>query len=185
MSSYDCLLAALLLTGNADTPAAPVEAAWADECLPALLALALDAQVLDVREQKNYFTTSACTTADLQALRRRFHDFAFLPMIEEGTRFPERKVTGEFLAFNRAYRRDLQQRLDLDAAHALHLKVILAEAEQLYAIWTAVYDARCEYYYVTVRREALRRLRDLIGAPAFYAGALPPYVPTWRFPVER
>ena len=42
-------------------------------------------------------------------------------------------------------------------------------------------DARCEYYYITVRRQALKRLRTMIGAEAYDAAELPPYVPLWRF----
>jgi hypothetical protein len=43
-----------------------------------------------------------------------------------------------------------------------------------------VRDARCDYYYVTVRRLALKRLRELVGDEAYYAGNLPPCVPIWR-----
>ena len=48
-------------------------------------------------------------------------------------------------------------------------------------MWDAVRDARCEFYYVTVRRQALKKLRDLVGEEAYLAGTLPPNVPTWRF----
>ena len=48
-------------------------------------------------------------------------------------------------------------------------------------MWDAVRDARCEFYYVTVRRQSLQKLRDLIGKEAYAAGELPDYVPTWRF----
>ena len=44
-----------------------------------------------------------------------------------------------------------------------------------------VRDARSEYYYVTVRRQALVLLRHLAGNHAFYSGQLPPHVPIWRF----
>jgi hypothetical protein len=32
-----------------------------------------------------------------------------------------------------------------------------------------------------VRRQALKQLRTLIGAEAYYTGQLPPHVPLWRF----
>jgi hypothetical protein len=44
-----------------------------------------------------------------------------------------------------------------------------------------VRDARCEYYYVTVRRQALKRLKDMLGEDDYYAAKLPPHVPIWRF----
>ena len=41
--------------------------------------------------------------------------------------------------------------------------------------------AACEYYYVTVRRQALKKLKEMIGDQAYYSGSLPPHVPVWRF----
>jgi hypothetical protein len=58
---------------------------------------------------------------------------------------------------------------------------MLRETDDLYRVWDAIRDARCESFYITTRRMALKRLRDLIGPEAYYAGHLPPYVPTWRF----
>jgi hypothetical protein len=55
------------------------------------------------------------------------------------------------------------------------------ETQQLYHVWDAVRDARCEFYYVTVRRQALLKLRGLIGENDYYEAKLPPYVPIWRF----
>ena len=58
---------------------------------------------------------------------------------------------------------------------------MLAETDRLYLVWDAVRDARCDFYYVTVRRQALKKLRDLVGDEAYATGELPPNVPTWRF----
>jgi hypothetical protein len=57
----------------------------------------------------------------------------------------------------------------------------MQEADRLYQVWDTVRDARCDYYYVTVRRQALKRLRDMLGSDAYYSGVLPPHVPLWRF----
>jgi hypothetical protein len=59
--------------------------------------------------------------------------------------------------------------------------VALQETDRLYQVWDAVRDARCDYYYVTVRRQALKRLRELIGDEAYYSASFPPCVPFWRF----
>jgi hypothetical protein len=57
----------------------------------------------------------------------------------------------------------------------------MKETDKLYQIWDAVLDARSEYYYVTVRRKALKRLQELIGERNYFYGRLPPHVPLWRF----
>ena len=61
------------------------------------------------------------------------------------------------------------------------VRAALKETDWLYQIWDAVRDARCEYYYVTVRRQALKRLQTMLGSEAYSAADLPPYVPVWRF----
>ena len=62
---------------------------------------------------------------------------------------------------------------------------MLCETDRLFRAWDAVRDARCEFYYTTVRRHALKNLREMIGDDAFAAGELPPYVPEWRFQSAR
>ena len=60
------------------------------------------------------------------------------------------------------------------------LNSIVCEADQLYRVWDAVRDARCDFYYVTARRQALHKLRNAIGDDAYACGALPPNIPVWR-----
>lgn len=48
-------------------------------------------------------------------------------------------------------------------------------------IWDALRDVQCDYYYVAVRRQALKDLRERIGSVAYYCGTMPPAVPVWRF----
>ena len=69
----------------------------------------------------------------------------------------------------------------MELAHWWEVRAILQETDQLYQIWDTVRDARCEYYYVTVRRQALKRLREALGDEAYFSGRLPPHVPLWRF----
>jgi hypothetical protein len=63
------------------------------------------------------------------------------------------------------------------------VEVTVGETDRLYEIWNAARDAGTTYYYVTVRREALRKLRDLLG-PDYYRMTFPSPVPTWRFDNE-
>ena len=36
----------------------------------------------------------------------------------------------------------------------------MKETDRLYHVWDAVRDSRCDYYYVTVRRQALKKLKE-------------------------
>ena len=73
--------------------------------------------------------------------------------------------------------------LKLDRADVIGVAV--AETDRLYRVWDAVRDARCEFYYVTVRRQALKRLKEMVGDEAFAEVDLPPHVPGWRFQEAR
>ena len=74
---------------------------------------------------------------------------------------------------------DARQAVEL--VHWWEFREAVQEADRLYQVWDNVRDARCDYYYVTVRRHALQKLREAIGPEAYYAGCLPPHVPVWRF----
>ena len=76
--------------------------------------------------------------------------------------------------FNRAYRQHLGLRQPVELARWWDLRTALQETDHLYQVWDNVRDARCEYYYVTVRRQALKKLREMIGENAYYQGQMPP-----------
>jgi hypothetical protein len=186
MFSSDCALAALLLTAPIEPRPDSVQTAGLVEWLrPSIVQAAVDAEVLDSREERFFTGQSHDPAGDLRELQTRSQALALAPPLTECLRFPDRKLINDLLAFNRAYRSDLLARLALDPLHAEELRVALAETEQLYLIWNALRDAQCEYYYVTVRRQALQQLRDLVGVAAFYGGDMPPHVPYWYFPVLR
>lgn len=180
MFTGEVLLAAVLLTSPKESTVPVQDAAWLEALRPALLTLAMDAEVLDAREKG--FVLGHDVTGDLAMLQGRFQELQKAPLVGEGQRFPDRKLINEFLALNRAYRNQLTARLAIDLVYSEELRTAIAETDQLYQIWDTVRDARCDYYYVTVRRQALQLLRDLIGAEAFYSGQMPPHVPVWHFP---
>jgi len=138
-------------------------------------------QILDPREVRYILARPEDFHADLNILRRRYSELANAPTIEDCLRFPDRTVVNDLLAFNRAYRQHIDVRQPVELIHWWELRMALEETEQLYQIWDAVRDARCDYYYVHVRRQALKRLREQIGDQAYYSGDLPPCVPLWRF----
>ncbi len=138
-------------------------------------------EILDPREVRYILARPEDFLADLNLLRRRYEDLVDAPPLSDGLRFPDRDTVNEFLAFNRAYRQHLSNRQPLELAHWWELRAAIQETDQLYQIWDTVRDARCDYYYVTVRRQALKKLRQLLGPDAYYRGQLPPHVPLWRF----
>jgi hypothetical protein len=119
--------------------------------------------------------------ADLDLLRRRHVELADAPRLADSFRFPDRRLVNELVRFNRAYRKHLETRQVWESDRAEVIRVVVLETDRLYRVWDAVRDARCDFYYVTVRRQALKRLQDLLGPDAYAAGELPPYVPEWRF----
>jgi hypothetical protein len=149
---------------------------------PVLQQLAVQMELLDPRETGYVLARSEDFQVDLKLLRRRYLKLMDAPPVRECERFPDRTTINNLLTFNRTYRRFLKRRQVVDLLNSEELRTALCETDQLYQVWDAVRDARCKYYYVTVRREALKQLRELIGTPAFHRGDLPPHVPVWRIP---
>lgn len=180
MMPFRLAMALVLLTSPPESVESRDLPALHSELAPALRQLSISLEILDARETEHILARAEHLAADLKLLRGRFHDLADAPPLAECTRFPGRALTNDFLAVNRSFQKNLEARLPLDPVHADDVRVVLTETEQLYQIWDAVRVACCEYYYVTVRRQALKQLRDLIGPRDFYSGNLPPNVPMWR-----
>ena len=182
MFAFECLMAVTLLTAPDD----PLDLAQPppsyDLIRPALQQLAVQWEVLDPREVRYVLARAEDFPADLKMLRNRYQNLADAPPLSEAARFPDRAMVNELLTFNRTYRQYLTVRQPVDLVHGDELRIALNETDHLYQVWDSVRDARCNYYYVTVRRQALKTLREMIGTEAFYRGELPPHVPVWRFP---
>ena len=176
----EVILAAALLASPKDTQFDP---ALIETVRPSLIAIGLDAGVIDPREK--HFLFMQDPQGDLAMIQGRMEDMKDCPELGECYRFPDRKTVNDFLAMNRAFRNNLQLRLAIDCFNEAEIRTAIIETDQLYQIWDTVRDANCDYYYVTVRRQALRLLRDLIGAEAFYSGNMPPPIPIWHLPRSR
>jgi hypothetical protein len=147
---------------------------------PTVQALALSWEVLDPRETSYVLARPLHFDTDLRLVRQRSHDLADAPPLADAQRFPPRDTICEMLSFNRDYHRNLSLRRQAQGGRD-GLDEALDEADQLYRVWDAVRDARSEFYYVCVRREALAKLRQVLGPDAYARGVLPPHVPLWRF----
>lgn len=146
-----------------------------------MMALAIENEILDTRELLYVLARPGDMFSDIQMLRQRYQELCDAPPLSDSYRFPNRLVVNEMLVFNRAYKKYLEERRPLEQVNPGLLRTVMLETDLLYQVWDAVRDARCEYYYVTVRRQALKRLRELVGEDDYFRGRLPPYVPLWRF----
>jgi hypothetical protein len=181
MFGFDCLLAVALLTSPPDTPESAVNAHLHGKLKSTLQMLAVQWEILDQREVHYILSRPEDFQSDLNLLRRRFRDLADAPALNDSLRFPDRETINDLLAFNRSYRQNLTNRQPVELVRCWELRTAMQETEHLYQVWDTVRDARCDYYYVTVRRQALKKLRKMLGDDAYYFGRLPPPVPLWRF----
>jgi hypothetical protein len=187
MSLGDWLLAALLLTSP--NPVELQDPGALREHFPAirypLIALALEYEIMDPREVKNMLARPDDILSDIQQLRRKYEELYDAPPLSDCYRFPDRATVNEMLVFNRTFRKYLEERQPLEQVRSAELRTVQQETDHLYQVWDSVRDARCEYYYVSVRRLALKRLRELVGEDRYLRGQLPPHVPLWRFETIR
>ena len=142
---------------------------------------AVSAELLDRREMRYVLSKPEDFAADLNLLRRRNFDLCDSPCVVDSQRFPDRATVNDVLMFNRAYHTNLENMQALSPVYSLELQRISRRTDELYAVWDAVRDSRCEYFYVTVRRQALKRLREQIGDEAYFLGAMPSPVPLEYF----
>lgn len=185
MSPSDLFLAAMLLSA----PVGTVEQVPSAERWPTIQAAlhqtAINWEILDARETRYVLAKPEDFQEDLDFLRKRRLDFENTPKVAESDRLPNRQYINDCIRFNRAYRKNLENRLVWEPDRADILNEAIQETERFYKIWDAMRDAKCEFHYITVRRLALSKLEDLLGTETFNSGELPPYVPEWRFVVIR
>lgn len=185
MFPLEYLLAVALLTSPPGTAEEMATPPVCSAVRTALQNVALQWEILDPREVRYVLTRPEDFAWDLKLLRQRYRDLAQAPPLRDSMRFPPRSVVSDWLAFNRAYREHLETRQSVDQAHWWELREIIQETDCLFQVWDTVRDAQCDSYYVTVRRQALKRLRETLGPQGYYSASLPPHVPVWRFqPVD-
>lgn len=152
-------------------------------CRSILAAQAIEWEILDPREERLQEWEE--WRADVQVLRRRFQELKDAPPLADARRLPDRRTVAELIRANRALRRWLQERQALEVDRLGWLRETAAETDELHRIWDLIRQASSEVYYVPVRRQALARLRQVLGPMAYEAGDWPPHVPWWRFLVEK
>ena len=177
----DLMLAGILLTTPPGTPESCPPAEQFPALRDSILQLAVEWEILDPRETRYMLTRPEDYCSDLNVLRRRYHELKDAPRVGECYRFPDRKHVNELVRFNRSYRKHLESRQQFEIDRADTFREVMQETDRLYQVWDAVRDSRCDFYYVTVRRQALKKLKELLGEDAYQFAELPPHVPVWRF----
>ncbi len=183
--SPDLLPAILLLSREPGTPEQVPSmsefAALKDE----VHQVAVDLEILDTREKGYIFAKLSDFQSDLDLLRRRYQEFKDAPLLAEAERLPDRKYVNELVAFNRAFRKTILERSYLEQDRSGIYQEIIIECDEAYRVWDAVRDANCQFYYISVRRQALIKLKTLLGDEGYYKMNLPPNVPVWRWRIEE
>lgn len=106
------------------------------------------------------------------------------PPLGDRNRFPPVAIVAEQLAANAAYQAHVQHRQSFELHNATDLYQVFYEARQLERCWQLIQWAH-HCYEPGNQRAALAELRDLIGWDHYYAGTMPPAIPTWRLQVVR
>jgi hypothetical protein len=139
-------------------------------------------EVMDRREIY-FFMIPELYEKDVEIIRNRLvelRDAPSLADIQGYSEIPKEEVNAR-IRFNRAYLLHLQTRLAWEADRAVVIGEAIKETEGLYQTWQAFADMNNPFYYVSVRRQGARRVRDAIGEEAWRNRELPPFVPYWRF----
>jgi hypothetical protein len=180
MAISQLALAVVLLTSPPETLQLHDPAAVFHFVAPTLRNVAMQMELLDVRETE-HLKNQQDFLSDLALLQGRYVELGGTPSAKEVSRFPSKALADSLIEVNQRYKESLNSLLELDALHADAWRVILAETQQLFEVYDTIRQAQGPYY-VTYRRQQLARLRELIGAEAFCTGQLPPHVPIWRIP---
>ena len=185
MAPSDLILAAILLSAPIGTPEQVPSADRWPAMQAAIHQTAITWEILDARETRYVLAKPEDFQEDLDFLRKRKSDYEDAPKVSESDRLPGRQLMNDYIRFNRAYRKNLETRMVWEPDRAGPISEVIRETERLYKIWDAMRDAKCEYHYVTVRRTALKKLKELLGPDEYDFGTLPPFVPEWRFEVMK
>ena len=136
-------------------------------------------EVMDAREQRYLFAKPDEFADDLSTMRKRLKNLYDAPRLHECYLFPDRAISGEMILLNRDMKRRYEAIYEL-YPESRSLKLVLEDLEARYQLWDAARDARTEFYYVHIRREAMKKLLRNMGDDLFSRGELPFGVPTWR-----
>jgi hypothetical protein len=165
----------------------------------ALIEYALEEELLDKNETKFILANTEEFPKDLGIIQKRRVELADAPKSSDSLRLPDRNTICENIKFNRAYNKHLEEFALWNSDRREIARQVMIENQKLYNVWDYMRDAKCDYYYITVRRIALKNLKAALEKDKLLiqmcedAGydldynrmKLPPNVPVWRFEERR
>lgn len=119
-------------------------------------------------------------------MRQWHYNLKDCPRLSEAQLFGQLTAPGleECLKFNAAYRSHLELELQFCPCGYTNRKEALSAANaDNNRCWEIYSNLNGGVFgpFVSNRRAALRRLKELLGDEDYYAGQLPPHVPVWWF----
>jgi hypothetical protein len=144
---------------------------------------AVQEEFLDKKEMTYVLASKEDVENDMGLLISRFNELKGCPKTSEippEIYFLEVKEVSDLLAHNRSFKYFLEQKRGLLIGHAESelIDLVIKENDKCYEFWDAVKDVHSNYYYVTVRRRALKKVKDIMKENG---GEILPIMPHWRF----
>ena len=134
--------------------------------------LALRFELLDERELRYKL--------DADLIRHRAWNLMGAPLVADAGKLPPRMALTENLAFLRGNLEFVNDCIVGWPEHAEYYKAWRREILALLSFWSTALDSQIDFYYVTVRRERLKKIRDEVGLQDWLFNNWPPMIP-WRF----
>lgn len=139
-------------------------------------------EILDPRELRYIFCDPMNIDEDIITLRDRYSLLKDAPLLHELNRFPmPYSVLKDLIVFNRNYQKKLDELQILNHDKAEIYRSAKLENNYLYNVYDNLADAKCRYYFTTMRRMSFLKFKCLLPEEEYINGILPPHVPAWRF----
>jgi DNA-directed RNA polymerase specialized sigma24 family protein len=131
--------------------------------------------LLSQPEQCNGGWLSKCRWA-----RRHYWACLEAPSVYDMAVLPPRAAVQEQQRFSCGYREFLNKEWAICPWHRAAVEEALGDLDAIDKAW-AIMEEIYRATWSATQREALKKLRNIVGPEAYYAGAWPPPVPLWRF----
>ena len=185
MFGNEFALAVSLLVAPVGTPLPSMEDFDWLQVQSSIHRVAIDWEIMDPREKKFLVVNQRDLQDDVDRLRQRYADLQGAPKLIDATRFPNKDIINRMIEENRAVRRDIDQRQHLETDRASGFRSAMYEIDEFHEVWNTLLHAKCDFYYIDVRRKALKKLLNQLGTEAYAAAMLPPAELADSPPAER
>lgn len=140
-------------------------------------------EIMDEKEFRYVFSKIEDFQVDFEMIISRYKELKYAPPLYCSEGFPDRSTIIDLLTFNKEYEKHLVSVLEICPENSI-AGLALSDTRYLYHIWDLVRDSTTPFYYIHIRRKALKKLKeelDKIDPTWFYQRRLPNHVPMWAF----